>query len=115
MDAGACKLRAHAPEDACAGCGAGSIGTLPRTPTSTFTHAHQVIGHSAGTWVAFELLRAAVAAGLPPPRAAFLSAMPAPDLPAPQRPWRAQRGLSEAEFKVCPWGSEEGCSPCSRC
>ncbi|KAK9842072.1 hypothetical protein WJX81_007166 [Elliptochloris bilobata] len=57
-----------------------------------------VIGHSVGTWVAYELLAAAAAAGLPAPRAAWLSAMPAPDLPPAERPWRAQRGLSEAEF-----------------
>lgn len=104
MVAGACKLRAHAAEGACAGRGAGPIGTLSRSQANHLPD--QVIGHSAGTWVAFELLRAAGAAGLPPPRAAFLSAMPSPDLPAPQRPWRAQRGLSEAEFKVCRWGTE---------
>ena len=53
-----------------------------------------------GTWVAYELLAAARAAGLPAPRAAFLSAMPAPDLPPAARPWRAQRSLSEADFKA---------------
>ena len=36
----------------------------------------QVIGHSVGTWVAYEFLMAARAACLPEPRAAFLSAMP---------------------------------------
>ena len=53
-----------------------------------------------GTWVAYELLAAALAAGLPAPRGAFLSAMPAPDLPPAERPWRPQRSLSEADFKA---------------
>jgi hypothetical protein len=50
--------------------------------------------------VAFELLAAARAAGLPMPRAAFLSAMAAPDMPEARRPWRRQRELSEADFQV---------------
>ncbi len=53
-----------------------------------------------GTWNAFEFLHLARAAGLPMPQAAFLSAMAAPDIPTAQRPWRQQRLLSEADFKV---------------
>lgn len=60
----------------------------------------QIIAHSVGTWVAFELLAAARGAGLPMPRAAFLSAMAAPDMPEARRPWRRQRELSEADFQV---------------
>ena len=84
-----CILRSPNPS-----CGGASLGV----------GARQVIGHSVGTWLAYEFLAAARAAGLPEPRAAFLSAMPAPDLPPARRPWRAQRGLSEVEFMVCsPW------------
>lgn len=59
-----------------------------------------------GCWAAYELLAAARSAGLPPPAAAFFSAMPAPDLPPEQRPWRRQAALGEAEFRVC---APEGC------
>ena len=58
-----------------------------------------MVAHSVGCWVAYELLRAVQAAGLPPPRAAFLSAMASPDIPVPDRPWRPQRGLDEAAFR----------------
>lgn len=71
----------------------------------------QIVGHSVGTWVAYEFLLAARAACLPEPRAAFLSAMPAPDLPPEQRPWRAQRGLSEAQFMVSRQSGLHACAP----
>lgn len=49
--------------------------------------------------MAYELLRAVQAAGLPLPRGAFLSAMASPDIPVPVRPWRLQRGLDEGAFR----------------
>ena len=60
----------------------------------------QVVAHSVGTWVAYELLRLAQRHGLPMPRRVFLSAMASPDIPAGERPWRQQRGLDEREFQV---------------
>jgi len=59
----------------------------------------QLIAHSVGTWIGYEFLRACTAAGVPPPRAVFLSAMPAPSLPPSDRPWRQQRTLNEDDFK----------------
>ncbi len=59
-----------------------------------------VVAHSLGTWAAFELLQLARQAGLPLPMAAFLSAMPSPDTPLDQRPWRQQRTLDEQQFEV---------------
>lgn len=73
----------------------------------------QIIAHSVGTWVAFELLAAARGAGLPMPRAAFLSAMAAPDMPEARRPWRRQQELSEAEFQVTLGSS--CCTPVASC
>ncbi|KXZ41714.1 hypothetical protein GPECTOR_309g844 [Gonium pectorale] len=58
-----------------------------------------VLSHSFGCWAAFETLRAARAADLPMPAAWCLSAMPYPDLPHDQRPWRPQRGLRDVDFK----------------
>ncbi|KAG2437450.1 hypothetical protein HXX76_006100 [Chlamydomonas incerta] len=60
---------------------------------------YAVVSHSLGCWLAYELLRAARAAGLPRAAAWCLSAMPAPDLPAAQRPWRQQRSLGTHEFQ----------------
>lgn len=60
----------------------------------------QVIAHSMGTWAAYEFLLHARANGLPMPVKAFLSAMPAPDIPLEQRPWRQQAGLDAAQFQV---------------
>ena len=61
----------------------------------------QVVAHSVGTWVAYELLRLAQSHGLPMPHKAFLSAMASPDIAFGSRPWRQQRSLAEEEFKVC--------------
>lgn len=61
---------------------------------------YALVSHSLGCWLAFELLRAARAARLPAPAAWCLSAMPAPDLPEAQRPWRQQRSLGTADFQV---------------
>ena len=59
----------------------------------------QLIAHSVGTWIGYEFLQACTAAGVPPPRAIFLSAMPAPTIPHADRPWRQQRALNEEQFK----------------
>ena len=40
-----------------------------------------IVGHSVGTWLAYEFVRAAQDAGLPAPAKAFLSNFPVPDLP----------------------------------
>ncbi|GAB4813687.1 hypothetical protein N2152v2_000733 [Parachlorella kessleri] len=58
-----------------------------------------IVGHSVGTWVAYEFLCAARQQGLPMPRHAFLSGFASPDLPEVQRPWRQQRLLGEQDFK----------------
>ena len=58
-----------------------------------------MVAHSVGTWIGFEFLQACHAAGVPPPRAVFLSAMAAPDIPFADRPWRQQRTLNEEDFK----------------
>ncbi len=60
----------------------------------------QVVAHSVGTWIAYELLRLARSRGLPMPRKAFLSAMASPDIADAARPWRRQRMLTDAQFQV---------------
>ncbi len=83
----------------------------------------QIIAHSVGTWNAYEFLRLAQQRGLPMPLKAFLSAMASPDIPWEKRPWRQQRGLSEADFKVgaqhqqqswhlCHAAANNGCGCC---
>lgn len=47
-----------------------------------------VVGHSLGTWIAFEVASLMRERGLPLPKAAFLSAFPAPDCPEDKRPWK---------------------------
>ncbi len=63
----------------------------------------QVVAHSVGTWVAYELLRLAQSQRLPMPRKAFLSAMASPDIAIDARPWRQQRTLAGEDFKVRLW------------
>ena len=58
-----------------------------------------VVGHSVGTWLAYEFVRLAQKEGLPAPVNAFLSNFPAPDLPAEERPWTPNRGMSDQKFK----------------
>lgn len=58
-----------------------------------------LVGHSLGSWLAYEFAAACRDAGLPPPRQAFLSALAAPDIPFDRRPWRQQAGLDEEDFK----------------
>jgi hypothetical protein len=41
-----------------------------------------------------------VVPGLPPPCKVLLAAMPTPDIPFQQRPWRQQHLLNDAQFKV---------------
>ena len=60
----------------------------------------QVIGHSMGAWAAYEFLILARANGVPMPVNAFLSAMPQPDIPFEQRPWKQQASLDEVQFQV---------------
>ncbi|PRW20885.1 Monothiol glutaredoxin- chloroplastic [Chlorella sorokiniana] len=72
---------------------------LPVVASRLLDAPYVVVAHSVGTWVAYELLRAVQAAGLPMPTKVFLSAMASPDIPWDQRPWRQQRGLDEEQFK----------------
>ena len=60
----------------------------------------QVVAHSVGTWIAYELLRLARSRGLPMPTKVFVSAMASPDIADAARPWRQQSMLSEAQFQV---------------
>eukprot|EP00878_Enallax_costatus_P041452 GHUV01048236.1.p1 GENE.GHUV01048236.1~~GHUV01048236.1.p1 ORF type:complete len:409 (+),score=120.29 GHUV01048236.1:169-1395(+) len=61
---------------------------------------YALVGHSMGCWAAYELLLALKQEGFGDPAVACLSAMPWPHMPMEQRPWRQQKTLSEAEFKV---------------
>lgn len=60
----------------------------------------QVVAHSMGAWVAYELLIHARASGVAMPVKTFLSAMPHPAIPFYQRPWRQQATLNEPQFQV---------------
>ena len=53
-----------------------------------------------GAWAAYEFLIHARASGVSMPSKAFLSAMPQPDIPLEQRPWKPQASLDEAQFQV---------------
>ena len=68
-----------------------------------------VVGHSVGSWCAFEFVRLARSLGFPPPALACLSGFPAPDVPTRQRPWTPNKGLDDAAFKdECRgWGVDE--------
>ena len=58
---------------------------------SRLTHVpYAVVGHSVGTWAAFELLSRLRDEGLPMPVKTFFSCFPAPDIPAADRPWKAR-------------------------
>uniref|UniRef100_A0A1D2ACU8 Thioesterase domain-containing protein n=1 Tax=Auxenochlorella protothecoides TaxID=3075 RepID=A0A1D2ACU8_AUXPR len=72
---------------------------LPVVASRLASTPYVIVGHSLGTWLAFELLSAARDAGLPLPLHASLSALCAPDIPFDQRPWRQQRTLGEEDFK----------------
>lgn len=58
-----------------------------------------VIGHSVGSWNAFEFLSLAREEGFPMPEHAFFSCFPGPDIPSGERPWRINSNLSEGDFK----------------
>ena len=58
-----------------------------------------LLAHSVGTWISYEFLLLCKARGVPLPTRAFISAMPSPDIPMKERPWRQQRGLDEEAFK----------------
>jgi len=59
-----------------------------------------VLGHSVGTWLAYELVLAAQRAGLPPPVRLLLACFPPPHLPLELRPWRASAGLTDPELQT---------------
>jgi len=65
-----------------------------------------VVGHSVGTWNAFEFLSLARDEGVPMPRKVFFSCFPSPDLPEENRPWKRNSRLSEENFKLeaMQWG-----------
>mmetsp|Transcript_136023 Transcript_136023/g.302938 ORF Transcript_136023/g.302938 Transcript_136023/m.302938 type:complete len:468 (+) Transcript_136023:91-1494(+) len=58
-----------------------------------------VWGHGVGAWVAFELMILARKVGLPLPKAAFLMAFPAPQLPETEHPWRKSKQLDDAQLR----------------
>ena len=58
-----------------------------------------LVCHSVGTWIAYEFLCLCNKHGVPMPQKAFISAMPSPDIPFEERPWRQQRNLDEEQFK----------------
>lgn len=75
-----------------------------------------VISHSCGCWIAYELLLEARRRGLvcgvsdsARVLAWFVSAMPSPDIPEAQRPWRRSCGLCEADLQAeaRAWGASE--------
>ena len=68
-----------------------------------------VVGHSVGSWCAFEFARLARSLGFPPPALACLSGFPAPDVPTRERPWTPNAALDDAAFKdECRgWGVDE--------
>ena len=82
-------------------------------PEETFEEASEVpwmiIGHSVGSWCAFEFAREARSHGFPPPEMAFLSGFPAPDVLSEDRPWRPNASLDDARFKdeCSEWGVDK--------
>lgn len=68
-----------------------------------------VVGHSVGSWCAFEFVRLARSLGFPPPALACLSGFPAPDVPPRERPWTPNAALDDSAFKdECRgWGVDE--------
>eukprot|EP00877_Chromochloris_zofingiensis_P014233 jgi/Chrzof1/9063/Cz03g34210.t1 len=74
-------------------------GVLPVVAHTLCQMPYVVVAHSMGAWAAYEFLRMAKQRGLPMPQHLFVSAMPAPDIPFVDRPWRQQRLLNEEKFK----------------
>jgi surfactin synthase thioesterase subunit len=68
-----------------------------------------VVGHSVGSWCAFEFVRLAASLGFHAPALACLSGFPAPDIQIERRPWRVNESLDDAAFKEeCrAWGMDE--------
>ena len=68
-----------------------------------------VVGHSVGSWCAFEFVRLAASLGFHAPALACLSGFPAPDIEIELRPWRVNNCLDDAAFKdECrAWGMDE--------
>ena len=58
-----------------------------------------LVCHSVGTWISYEFLCLCKKHGVPMPQKAFISAMPSPDIPFEERPWRQQKNLDEEQFK----------------
>lgn len=58
-----------------------------------------LVAHSVGTWIAYEFLILCREKEVQMPQKIFLSAMPSPDIPFDQRPWRQQKNLNEEDFK----------------
>lgn len=68
-------------------------------PSSSVVVPYIVVAHSVGTWLGYEFLSLLKQkGGIPPPLRVFISAMPPPDIPFNQRPWRQQRTLEEGDF-----------------
>lgn len=69
---------------------------LPQVGRSLLEAPYCVVGHSVGTWAAFEFLALARDHGLPMPRHAFLSSFPPPTIPVNERPWTARDAWTQA-------------------
>jgi len=70
-----------------------------------------LVGHSVGTWVAYETARRLTSDhGFPPPLRFFLSSFPAPDIDPRVRPWRyaASADPDDVAFKkdAATWGTD---------
>ena len=65
-----------------------------------------VIGHSVGSWCAFEFVRLCVKHGFPQPKLALLSGFPSPSIGVDARPWRVNSQLNDSEFRdeCTQWG-----------
>ena len=57
-----------------------------------------IIGHSVGSWVAFEFMQLMRSRGMRMPEHVFLSAFPFPDIPHRDRPWHVNVLLDEEAF-----------------
>lgn len=72
-----------------------------------------VVGHSMGTWLAHDFVRAALTAGLPAPRHMYLACFPPPSLSMEARPWAGTEGQTEAAFKARNTAGRPAVPPCA--
>lgn len=79
---------------------AAALDIVANIKTSVITTPYAIYGHSMGSLIAYELLKALAAAGLPPPKAVFLSGRKPPhNCPAPRNIHRYNDTLLLEEMK----------------